>query len=148
MDLLFCQGIAWKKTYRRCGVDTEIPYRLLFLPVCVAPGVHTEFPYRVCIVDMGGWLPRPCLPTPFLIPRSKRHSRSNSWNSGAFSEQLSEWLSRPLLCENPILGATLGATLGIGWTLKTQILGAFFSKLVWSPRARVIETAPWAPETH
>ena len=28
----------------------------------------------------------------------------------------SELHSRPKLCENPILGATLGATLGIGWT--------------------------------
>ena len=49
----------------------------------------------------------------------KGHSRSNSRNSGAFSEQFSEWRSRPNLCENgfnPILGATLGATLGIGWT--------------------------------
>ena len=50
----------------------------------------------------------------------KGRSRSNSRNSGAFSEQLSEWLSRPNLCENPILGATLGATLGIGWTPKFQ----------------------------
>ena len=50
----------------------------------------------------------------------KGHSRSNSRNSGAFSEQLSEWLSRPNLCENPILEATLGATLGIGWTPKFQ----------------------------
>ena len=29
--------------------------------------------------------------------------------------------SRPNLCENPILGATLGATLGIGWTPKFQL---------------------------
>ena len=46
----------------------------------------------------------------------KGHSRSNSRNSGVFSEQFSEWHSRPSLCENPILGATLGAILGIGWT--------------------------------
>ena len=46
--------------YRRCGVDTEIPYRppfwrefCLFLPVRVAPGVDAEFPYRVRIVDRG-----------------------------------------------------------------------------------------------
>ena len=26
---------------------------MLFLPVCVAPGVDTEFPYRVRIVDRG-----------------------------------------------------------------------------------------------
>ena len=44
---------------------------------------------------------------------------------GVFSEQFSEWHSRPNLCENPILGATLGATLGIGW-ISAQILGAFF----------------------
>ena len=31
-----------------------------------------------------------------------------------------EWISRPNLCENPILGATLGATLRIGWTPKFQ----------------------------
>ena len=50
-----------------------------------------------------------------------------------FSEQLSEFRgilgailgmalneSRPNLCENPILGATLGATLRIGWTPKFQ----------------------------
>ena len=48
------------------------------------------------------------------------HSRSNSRNSGVFSEQFSEWLSRPNLCENPVLGETLGATLGIGWTPKFQ----------------------------
>ena len=59
--------------------------------------------------------------TPILKKRSrseKGHSRSNCRNSGAFSEQLSEWHSRPNLCENPILGATLGATLWIGWTPK------------------------------
>ena len=50
----------------------------------------------------------------------KGHSRSNSRNSGAFSEQFAEWRSRPNLCENPILGATLGATPGIGWTPKFQ----------------------------
>ena len=38
----------------------------------------------------------------------------DSRNGSVFSEQFSEWLSRPNLCENPILGATLGATLGIG----------------------------------
>ena len=37
-----------------------------------------------------------------------------------FSEQLSEWHTRPNLCENPILGANLGATLRIGWTPKFQ----------------------------
>ena len=36
--------------------------------------------------------------------------------------------------KSPILRATLGATLGIGWTPK--FLGAFFSKLGWFPRAR------------
>ena len=51
-------GVRNRCPYRRCGVDTEIPYRLpfwrefcLFLPVRVAPGVDTEFPYRVRIVD-------------------------------------------------------------------------------------------------
>ena len=44
--------------YRRCGVDTEIPYRLpcwrdfcSVLQVRVASGVDTEFPYQVRIVD-------------------------------------------------------------------------------------------------
>ena len=53
-------GIRNRCPYRRCGVDTEIPYRLPFwrefclnLQVCVASGVDTEFPYRVCIVDRG-----------------------------------------------------------------------------------------------
>ena len=46
--------------HRRCGVDTEIPYRPPFwrefcwvLPVRVASGVDTEIPYRVRIVDRG-----------------------------------------------------------------------------------------------
>ena len=46
--------------YRRCGVDTEIPYGLPFkrelcwvLQVRVASGVDTEFPYRVRIIDRG-----------------------------------------------------------------------------------------------
>ena len=46
--------------YRRCGVDTEIPYRLpfwrdfwLILQVRVDSGVDTEFPYRVRIADRG-----------------------------------------------------------------------------------------------
>ena len=54
------KGVRNRCPYRRCGVDTEIPYRLpfwrefcLFLPVRVAPGVDTEFPYRVRVVDRG-----------------------------------------------------------------------------------------------
>ena len=53
-------GVRNRCPYRRCGVDTEVPYRLpfwkefcLFLPVRVDPGVDTEFPYQVCIVDRG-----------------------------------------------------------------------------------------------
>ena len=53
-------GVRHRCPYRRCGVDTEIPYRPPFwrefcwvLPVCVASRVDTEFPYRVCIVDRG-----------------------------------------------------------------------------------------------
>ena len=53
-------GVRNRCPYRRCGVDTEIPYRLpfwrefcLFLPVRMAFGVDTEFPYRVRIVDRG-----------------------------------------------------------------------------------------------
>ena len=54
-------GVRNRCPYRRCGVDTEIPYQLPFwrefcwvLPVLVASGVDTEFPYRVRIVDRGG----------------------------------------------------------------------------------------------
>ena len=40
---------------------------------------------------------------------------------------------------DPILGATLGATLGrVGPKISAQILGAFLSKLGWSPRTRNI----------
>ena len=53
-------GVRNRCPYRRCGVDTEIPYRppfwrefCLFLPVRVAPGVDAEIPYRVRIVDRG-----------------------------------------------------------------------------------------------
>ena len=53
-------GVHNRCPYRRCGVDTEIPYRLpvwteffLFLPVRVARGVDAEFPHRVRIVDRG-----------------------------------------------------------------------------------------------
>ena len=56
-------GIRNRCPYRRCGVDTEIPYRLPFwrkfccvFPVRVASGVDTEFPYRVRVVDSLGGL--------------------------------------------------------------------------------------------
>ena len=54
------------------------------------------------------------------------------------SEHPSELHSRPKLCENPILGATLGVTLGIGWTptFQPKLSELFFSKLGWFPRAR------------
>ena len=73
--------------YRRCGVDTELPYRLFsWVRICtdqtieaefsvqvlgihVASGVNTEFPYRVRIVDRGLIASRPCLPTPSPILR-------------------------------------------------------------------------------
>ena len=63
-----------------------------------------------------------------MLSEWKRHSWSNSRNSGVFLEQLSEWHSWPNLCETPILRATLGAALGIGLDTKisAQILGAFF----------------------
>ena len=58
------------------------------------------------------------------------HFWSNSQNSRAFSEQLSEVLLRPPSHTKPILGAILGATPGIGgepkWLTSAQILGAFF----------------------
>ena len=59
-------GVRNRCPYRRCGVDTEIPYRLspfsavashLRLSVLVGFGgieaIDTEFPYRVPIVDRG-----------------------------------------------------------------------------------------------
>ena len=60
-------GVRNRCPYRRCGVDTEIPYRLFSLILCLAghlklsllvgfggiEAVDTEFPYRVPIVDRG-----------------------------------------------------------------------------------------------
>ena len=69
--------------------------------------------------------------------RVQSHSWSNSRNSGVFSEQLSELHSRPRLCENPILGATLGN----GWTLNflpKVFWSSFFSKLGWPPRGKAL----------
>ena len=66
----------------------------------------------------------------------KGYSRSNSRHSEEFSEQLSEWHSRPKLCENPILAATLGATLGIGWTQEfwPKFSERVFFQNCWAPR--------------
>ena len=58
--------------------------------------------------------------TPILKKNALGVKGPFSEHSGAFSEQFSEWHSRPNLCDNPILGATLGATLGIGCTPKFQ----------------------------
>ena len=53
-------GVRNRCPYRRCGFDTQIPYRLPFWRefccvslVRVDSGVDTEFPYRVRIVDRG-----------------------------------------------------------------------------------------------
>ena len=88
--------------------------------------------------------------TPILKKRlseRKDHCRSNSRNPGAFSEQFSEWRSRPDLCENPILGATLGATLGIGWTPKFQPkLSERFFKIGVVPARQVYARFESTPE--
>ena len=53
-------GVRNRCPYRRCGVDTEIPYQLpfwrvfcWFLHIRVASRVDTAFPYWVRIVDRG-----------------------------------------------------------------------------------------------
>ena len=60
-------GVRNRCPYRRCGVDTEIQYRLLSLILCGVESleaellvgfggieaIDTEFPYRVPIVDRG-----------------------------------------------------------------------------------------------
>ena len=60
-------GVRNRYPYRRCGVDTEIPYRLFYLILCSGESVEaefscsfggiqavdTEFPYWVPIVDWG-----------------------------------------------------------------------------------------------
>ena len=55
-------GVRNRCPYRRCGVDTEIPYRAPFwrefcwvLPVRVASGVNTEF-FRIASVSSIGGL--------------------------------------------------------------------------------------------
>ena len=58
--------------------------------------------------------------------------------TGVFLVQLSDLHSRPKFCDNPSLGATLGATLGIGGTCQNcsaQILGAFFWGVWVGPHA-------------
>ena len=79
--------------------------------------------------------------TPILkktLSEWKGHSRSNSRNSGVFSEQLSEWYSRPNLCENPYSrsNSRSNSRNWLDTKISAQILGAFFSKLGWSPRSR------------
>ena len=55
--------------------------------------------------------------------------QSSSRNFGAFLEQLSKSHSRPTPCENPILGATLGATLRIGGKpLPMHLLRLFYHR--------------------
>ena len=84
-------GVRNRCPYRRCGVNTEIPYRLpfwrefcLFLPVRVAPGVDTEFPYRVRIVDRGVDCRDPVCRHRF------RFLENSEQNSGGNSEQNSK----------------------------------------------------------
>ena len=56
-----------------------------------------------------------------------------------------EWHSQPNLCENPILGAILGATLGESELVGRQNFSpnsrSAFSKLGWFPRARMVITS-------
>ena len=96
-------GVRNRCPYRRCGVDTEFPYRLFSLILCCGEsveshwfwrhmGVDTEFPYRVPIVDRGT-IAVPCLPTPFPILRMLGHTPSTAKfqkNSGKTPEMLSE----------------------------------------------------------
>ena len=80
------KGVRTRCPYRRCGVDTEIPYRLFLLILCSgesveaefivigSPGiqaVHTEFPKfsTGCLSSIGGRLPHACLPPAFPIRR-------------------------------------------------------------------------------
>ena len=58
-----------------------------------------------------------------MLSEWRDHSRSNSRNSGVFSQQLSELHSRPMSCENHILRATLHRN----WLdAKTTFLERFF----------------------
>ena len=66
---------------------------------------------------------------------------------GIFSEQPSEWHSQPNVCDNPILRATLGATLRIRWMPKVQPkFSELSSKLGWSQRSRVFTALSYVLE--
>ena len=89
-----------QRPYRRCGVDTEIPYRLPFwrefcwvLQVRVASGVDTEFPYRVRIVDRGVDCRDPVCRHHFRFPERRRaqkpHVAELAWKSQTFFYQTS-----------------------------------------------------------
>ena len=60
------------------------------------------------------------------------------WNSGAFSEQFSEWRSRSNFYVKTLFSKHLSEWLSESFVAKisAQILGAFLSKLGWLPRAR------------
>ena len=100
-------GVRNRCPYRRCGVDTEIPYRLpfwrefcLFSPVRVAPGVDTEFPYRVRIVDRGVDCRDPvCRPVPDSFPKRWRASLSLAWFDG-MTLSLGPWMHSSILSNN------------------------------------------------
>ena len=82
-------GVRDRCPYRRCGVDTEIPYRLFSLILCSGESVEaelvvgfggiqtvdTEFPYRVPIVDRGT-IAVPLLSGPL---RLRVQSQSRTW---------------------------------------------------------------------
>ena len=78
-------GVRNRCPYRRCGVDTELPYRPFSLVLCRGESVEAVFShwfwrhtglilnFRIGFLSStGGRLPYPCLPTPFPILRYQR----------------------------------------------------------------------------
>ena len=76
-------GVCNRCPYRRCRVDTEFPYQLFSLILCLGESVEAELShwfwrhrgsmlnFRIGFLSStGGRLPYPCLPTPFPILRT------------------------------------------------------------------------------
>ena len=72
-------GVRNRCPYRRCGVDTEIrigfPFGENSAGFCKSVWLpESILNFRIgSVSSIGGWLPRPCLPTPFPIPRHKNY---------------------------------------------------------------------------
>ena len=88
-------GVRNRCPYRRCGVDTEIPYRLFSLISAVASQLRLSLPvgleasrqsilnFRIGFLSsITGRLPYPCLPTPFPFLRSVAPRQQNSQAGG------------------------------------------------------------------